>query len=320
MRQRVWEVVKRRQVAVCAVVFVLCGTSVAMAGGSGAATGKKYYACVTEVYRTINLTTARKGCPDGQRIISFNARGQRGLRGRQGLAGPAGEPGAAGAKGDAGAAGAAGAKGDTGATGAVGPQGETGEQGETRRAGRDRGRRARPGAGRAGRGWRHGSGGARRDRPDRRASTGAPGPPGTAGDRGPIGPTGNTGAQGPVGPAGPAGPAGPTGPAGGALVVRDGTGAALGRVVSPRPARTSPSSRPPGTSSRSSGRAVSTRAQIYYTGPCGGARHGLPEQRQRRQRARRVHQPASGWCSRASLEQPRRAGDRGATDLGLGAG
>src|SRR4051794_26957614 len=92
-------VVLKQRVALLAVVGVLVGASVAVAGGSGAAVGKKYYACVTPVYRTINLSSAGASCPKGQRKISWNARGRRGLRGRRGVAGPQGATGATGAVG-----------------------------------------------------------------------------------------------------------------------------------------------------------------------------------------------------------------------------
>jgi len=139
----------RRHVVVAAVVFVtLGGTAFAMAdgslGGRAAKKSKTYYACVTERFGTLNLTTKSATCPNGERKIRFGARGRRGrvgaagARGPAGPAGPAGAqgikgamgaPGAAGAKGDAGPAGAEGPQGETGATGPEGPQGETGTPG-----------------------------------------------------------------------------------------------------------------------------------------------------------------------------------------------
>ena len=127
----------RRHVVAAAVLFVaLGGTAFAMAdgslGGRAAKSSKTYYACVTERFGTLNLTTRSATCPNGERKIRFGARGRRGrvgAAGARGAAGPAGPAGAEGAKGATGATGAAGAKGDTGPAGAEGPQGPQGETG-----------------------------------------------------------------------------------------------------------------------------------------------------------------------------------------------
>ena len=133
--------------------------------GGRAAKTKTYYACVAKSSGTLKLTTRSGTCADGQRKISFNARGRRGLVGpvgAPGAAGPAGPAGAQGAAGPAGAAGMQGAKGDTGATGAAGPQGDSG-------------------------------------------AIGPAGPEGDTGATGAAGPKGDTGATGAVGPRGAAG-------------------------------------------------------------------------------------------------------------------
>ena len=67
-------VVVTQRLALLTVVGVLAGASVALAGGSGAALGTKYYACVTPVYKTINLTTAGRSAPRAIRMPTSRVR------------------------------------------------------------------------------------------------------------------------------------------------------------------------------------------------------------------------------------------------------
>jgi hypothetical protein len=99
-----------------------------------------------------------------------------------------------------GATGAVGPQGPQGDTGTVGPQGPAGPQGAAGATG----------------------------------ATGAQGPKGdtgTTGATGPQGAAGATGTTGPQGPKGDTGATGPAGPSGGAIVVQDGGGNTLGRLV-----------------------------------------------------------------------------------------
>lgn len=109
-----------------AALFLLIGGSAyaAIDEATSAQTPKKtVYACVTQTHQTLNLTSAARTCPNGQRKISWNAAGRRGARGA------AGKPGAQGATGAVGATGAAGPKGDAGSPGPRGLQGEPGATG-----------------------------------------------------------------------------------------------------------------------------------------------------------------------------------------------
>jgi hypothetical protein len=115
----------RRHVLAFAVLFLLLGgTAVALTQQAAtSSSGKKIYACVTERYKTLNLTTAGAECPRGQKKISWNAAGKPGARG------PAGKRGASGATGAAGATGAVGPKGADGGTGPAGAAGPAGLEG-----------------------------------------------------------------------------------------------------------------------------------------------------------------------------------------------
>ena len=198
MARRILVLARQHVIAVVALFMALGGTSYAMVGATSASDSKTLYACITERYKTLNLTTATAKCPSGQRKISFNAKGERGAAGAAGVAGAAGAVGPAGPKGETGERGPAapsvlgspGTKGDTGPkgdTGASGPKGDTGTAGA-----------AGP-----------------------KGDTGATG---AAGAAGPKGDTGATGAAGPVGATGATGPAGPT-------LVSSGIVEADGRII-----------------------------------------------------------------------------------------
>lgn len=164
---KVLTLLRRHAVAFAALFLILGSGAYAVADQvtSRARTRGVLYACVTNDYKTLNLTTAARACPDGQRKISWNATGRSGARG------PAGKAGAAGATGSAGSAGRAGPKGNTGATGATGAPGTASAQGATGPAGP-------------------------------KGTTGDAGAQGPQGAPGPRGATGSTGPAGPVGPAG----------------------------------------------------------------------------------------------------------------------
>ena len=103
-------------VAVAAALAVLSATSVAAAAGT-TPSKQPLYACVTESYKTLNLTTKNAVCPSGQRKITLGGlgpRGKRGARGRRGAPGP---------QGPAGPQGVPGPKGDAGPRGETGPAG-----------------------------------------------------------------------------------------------------------------------------------------------------------------------------------------------------
>lgn len=160
------------------IAAILATGSAAIAGAGGPISKGKIHACVTRDYSTLNLTSAKAKCPDGQRKIAWNLRGPRGKRG---LPGPAGKMGPAGPRGQAGQAGANGADGAIGPTGPTGAQGLTGETGPT-------GEQGPAGA---------------------NGTDGLPGQPGQPGDTGPTGATGATGSTGATGATGSTGPAGP---------------------------------------------------------------------------------------------------------------
>ena len=176
--------VKKQAVWVVAIFIALGAGSYAVAssGDTGQATvsskstksGKRYYACVTKRFRTLNLTRAHKKCPRHQKKISWNKKGRRGPKGAAGIPGVAGRKGADGARGATGATGPAGSASSTGATGAQGVTGPIGPQG----------------------------------------ITGPIGPTGAAGTDGTTGPTGAAGTDGATGPTGPQGAAGSTGATG----------------------------------------------------------------------------------------------------------
>jgi hypothetical protein len=101
-----------------AVVALLSAFVLAQAATADAARGpKKLYACVTQSFSTLNLSTKDAACPPGQLKVSWSI---------EGTSGPAGPRGARGARGATGSQGVAGAKGDTGAQG---PKGDNGAQG-----------------------------------------------------------------------------------------------------------------------------------------------------------------------------------------------
>jgi hypothetical protein len=135
-----------------------------------------FHACIDKDSGRLRIVD-NKGCQDGERKITWNAKGSEGGRG---------EAGPAGARGGAGPAGVAGATGDTGAVGPQGPIGPIGGPGERGPMGAD---------GPAG-------------------PQGLVGPDGPAGPQGLAGPSGPRGPSGPQGVEGPAGPQGPRGPAG----------------------------------------------------------------------------------------------------------
>lgn len=168
---KVLSLLRRHAVAFTALFLLMGGTAYAVAdqaASSAAPKAKRFYACVAGGYDTLNLTTAERTCPNGQRKISWSAEGTRGARGPAGAAGKAGAAGAVGARGAAGPAGPAGPGGPAGSVGPAGPKGD-------------------PGA---------------------RGPQGETGPAGARGADGETGPQGPVGRAGPAGAAGPAGPAG----------------------------------------------------------------------------------------------------------------
>src|SRR5262249_30346378 len=96
------------------------------AQADGATQPRRIYACVTEQFNTLNLTTKDRRCPSGQTKVSWSVSGSSGQPGPRGAGGPAGPGGARGAPA---ATGPAGAAGTPGARGAPGPQGERGPPG-----------------------------------------------------------------------------------------------------------------------------------------------------------------------------------------------
>lgn len=128
--------VRRHAVGFAALFLLLGGSAYAVTdqtGGGAEQSSKKLYACVTSRYSTLNLTTAGRACPRGQRKISWNESGPRGATGVAGPAGPAGTAGARGPQGETGPAGPQGAEGPRGAAGTdgtPGPQGRPGPQGD----------------------------------------------------------------------------------------------------------------------------------------------------------------------------------------------
>jgi hypothetical protein len=102
----------RRHAVAFTVLFLFLATG-AFAVTQKATTSsskKKVYACVTDQYKTLNLTTASGKCPQGQNKISLSgARGPRGSKGATGATGPQGATGSSGTTGPPGPAGAPGA-------------------------------------------------------------------------------------------------------------------------------------------------------------------------------------------------------------------
>ncbi|MDO8210365.1 hypothetical protein [Conexibacter sp. CPCC 206217] len=106
-------------------MLVLAGASLA-----GAATApRKIYACVTQEFNTLNLSTKDGRCPAGQFKVSWSVAGDVGPRGPRGAPGPRGARGAPGARGTTGPAGAQGPAGSQGAVGPTGPTGPVGPNG-----------------------------------------------------------------------------------------------------------------------------------------------------------------------------------------------
>ena len=182
---------RRHHIALLALFIALGGSAYAVAGRNSPSAGR-FYACVTQAFHTLNLTSASAACPRGQYKISWNRTGQRGPRGPLGQKGSPGASGSNGASGPQGPNGATGATGAQGATGAAGPQGPKGATGATGAQG------ATGAAGPQG----------------SKGDTGAIGAEGPPGPQGPQGDTGAIGAQGPPGPQGPQGDTGATGPQG----------------------------------------------------------------------------------------------------------
>ena len=185
---------RRHHIALLALFIALGGTSYAVAGRGSSSAGR-FYACVTQAFHTLNLTSASAACPRGQYKVSWNRTGQRGARGRLG---PKGSPGSAGSNGASGPQGLKGDTGATGAQGAAGPAGPQGLKGDTGATG------SQGAAGPAGPQGLKGDTGA----------TGSQGAAGPAGPQGLKGDTGATGSQGAAGPAGPQGLKGDTGATG----------------------------------------------------------------------------------------------------------
>lgn len=239
MLERIVGRIRRNLVAIVIAIVALGGTTLAVAAnGPGSSSGSsRIYACVTQAFRTLNLSSASARCPEGQRKISWSATGRKGARGARGATGAAGAagaqgtPGATGAQGATGAAGPQGAQGLDGAAGPIGPMGLVGPQGVQGIPGLigpqgiqgltgaigpqgpqgDPGPQGVPGpVGPAGPQGEQGEQG----------DAGPTGPQGDPGAVGPQGPEGDAGPEGPEGPVGAVGPAGPTGPSGAQQVMQ----------------------------------------------------------------------------------------------------
>jgi Collagen triple helix repeat (20 copies) len=158
---------RRYSLALTAAFLLLGGVAYAVSNRAAGTPSKTIYACVAGHYRTLNITTGTRSCPNGQTKVSWNTAGRRGSRGPAGLAGTAGRQGVIGQTGARGIAGPKGPAGSAGATGGVGSQGATGPVGPAGPAG----------------------------------AVGPAGSLGPAGGIGPAGPQGNTGPPGPAGAA-----------------------------------------------------------------------------------------------------------------------
>lgn len=141
---------RKNTIALIALAVTVFGTGFAVAGQRGQSSvsisSKPLQACAAGTHRTLNLVSAGRPCPSGQKRVIWNLRGDRGKRGPKG---PAGTAGAAGAQGAAGAIGDAGPNGSdwqpdldsltgppgptgvTGPAGAPGPAGDVGPTGPT---------------------------------------------------------------------------------------------------------------------------------------------------------------------------------------------
>lgn len=86
----------------------------------------RLYACITQAFKTLNVTSQGAKCPKGQRKVSWPVGAVRGQRGATGATGPAGPQGTAGPAGPTGPQGTPGPQGERGADGARGPAGPAG--------------------------------------------------------------------------------------------------------------------------------------------------------------------------------------------------
>jgi hypothetical protein len=134
---RAWTAFAAVAVAVAVAAGVSYAATSGFAGHARSASGGRLYACVTAQFKTLNLSSAKARCPDGQQKISWRIKGERGPQGGRGPkgsggAGPAGPKGDTGAQGPKGDTGAQGPRGDTGAPG---PKGDAGPKGDTGPAG-----------------------------------------------------------------------------------------------------------------------------------------------------------------------------------------
>ena len=84
---KVVTLLRRHAIAFTALFLLLGSTAYAVADqatGRAAQSRRVLYACVTDDYGTLNLTTAGRSCPDGQRKISVERqRCQRRARARR---------------------------------------------------------------------------------------------------------------------------------------------------------------------------------------------------------------------------------------------
>lgn len=104
----------RRASAVATVAALVATSLVAAPTASAATPPKRIYACVTEAFQTLNLTSKAARCPAGQTKVSWSVDGARGEGGKPGPRGVRGPQGPNGSNGPA---------------GPVGPQGPTGPAG-----------------------------------------------------------------------------------------------------------------------------------------------------------------------------------------------
>lgn len=121
---------RRHTVAFMALLLLAGGSAYgavdSQVGTREASRAVRIYACVEAHTHLLTRTTAKRACPAGSKLISWNAAGPRGARGPVGPVGAVGETGATGPAGLQGDAGSAGPAGPAGATGPAGPIGATG--------------------------------------------------------------------------------------------------------------------------------------------------------------------------------------------------
>lgn len=154
---------------IVALLLSLGGVALASGSGHGA---REIHACVQPAQagvegRELSLPIDGR-CPNGDKSISWGAKGERGPQGRRGARGAVGRRGPVGPQGATGAAGNVGPTGPEGKGGIQGPEGETGSTGATGAVGA---------VGPTG-------------------PTGAAGARGATGEAGPTGPTGAAGTNG----------------------------------------------------------------------------------------------------------------------------